>query len=488
MNLMPVCAQIPLMSKKALARPPQDKSTNQWKNQWFMRLFFTLTTMSALGKFWKKILLVTVLGINDLREISYGQSAANIAPSDVADENEDDADEDVQEDTPTVRSSQTKKNPARNRQNLQQDQAEEGEEMRVASASHVRRFHEVLDEILAEFGYDIKMGEIKGLSNMAIRKVRVSQAIPRTYEEYIETLLAERIRENSKVRMIACVPCKTRTSSLVDGKIMITSPATNMAKLDSAAAMLGINFFMDAVLVYHTTHMVLAVDVFNTQTKELVWARSYNSETIKSRYQKLAIDYSQVARSRPGEDYEPEYRTMIGIGAGVLPNLSTNNRDDSMLNLQIRGTEKFSNRKNEFGMLLSIFQTSKSTLSDYPTEENSPPEGDSPTSTPSPTPSTPQPKAYNTALAIYGIYSRVMVGSVESYNEVRHGLNVGLGGLFATGYIAPVFRGAWDIFLGRRFVTSAGLDFVGSSSVVVKGKSIPTQGGLGGHVLLSLTY
>ena len=43
-------------------------------------------------------------------------------------------------------------------------------------------------------------------------------------------------------------------------------------------------FFMDAVLVYHTTHMVLAVDVFNAQTKELVWARTYNSETVKSRY------------------------------------------------------------------------------------------------------------------------------------------------------------------------------------------------------------
>ncbi|NRA44938.1 MAG: hypothetical protein HRU09_08290 [Oligoflexales bacterium] len=43
----------------------------------------------------------------------------------------------------------------------------------VASSKTVRRFHEVLDELLAEFGYDVKTGQIKGLKNLAIRKVDV---------------------------------------------------------------------------------------------------------------------------------------------------------------------------------------------------------------------------------------------------------------------------------------------------------------------------
>ena len=50
-----------------------------------------------------------------------------------------------------------------------------------------------------EFGYDVKMGQIKGLKNLSIRKIRVSKAIPRTYETYVEMLLAERIRD---------VPCR----------------------------------------------------------------------------------------------------------------------------------------------------------------------------------------------------------------------------------------------------------------------------------------
>src|SRR4051812_46651038 len=179
-------------------------------------------------------------------------------------QDDDDAleDEEINPVTTTGKSANTDK-PKGPKDNPKQ--AAEAEKMRISSSTHVRRFHEVLDELLAEFGYDVKMGQIKGLSNVSVRKIRVSKAIPKTYEDYIETLLQERIRENSQVRLIACVPCKTRTSSLVDGKLMITSPATNMARPESAAAQLGIENFMDAVLVYHTTHMVLAVSVFNAQ-------------------------------------------------------------------------------------------------------------------------------------------------------------------------------------------------------------------------------
>ncbi len=58
----------------------------------------------------------------------------------------------------------------------------------TANPQKIRRFHEVLDELLAEFGYDVKSGQIKGLSNVSIRKVRVSQAIPKSYEDFIEAL------------------------------------------------------------------------------------------------------------------------------------------------------------------------------------------------------------------------------------------------------------------------------------------------------------
>lgn len=367
----------------------------------------------------------------------------------------------------------------------QRAQAEEAERLRVASSPQIRRFHEVLDELLAEFGYDVKMGQIKGLANLSVRKVRVSKAIPNTYEDYVETLLDERIKENSQIKLIACVPCKARTSSLVDGKLLITSPATNLAKLDAAAAQLGIENFMDAVLVYHTTHMVLAVSIFNTQSKELVWARTYNSETVRSRYQKLAVDYSQVAKSRTGEDYEPDYRFMFGAGGAAIPNVAGSKEDSQFLNLQIRATEKFNNRKSEFGLLLSVLKSSATAVKSYPTETS----GTEATKTTTTTKSkTAKLVPFRTAGALYAAYGHLFVGSVESYNQIRHGLHAGVGMLGATGYLAPVLRFGWDIFMGRRFSTSLGLNYVAASSVIVETETIKTKGGAGADAVLSFNY
>ncbi len=366
-------------------------------------------------------------------------------------------------------------------------QSAEGDRLRTASSTTVRRFHEVLDELLAEFGYDIKLGQIKGLSNLSFRKVRVSKSIPRTYEDYVEMLLTERIRENSQIRMLTCIPCKTRTSALVEGKLMVTSPATNVGKLESAAAMLGIEHFMDAVLVYHTTHMVLAVNIFHAKTKELLWARTYNSETIKSRYQKLAIDYSQVAKARPGEDYVPDYRFLVGLGGGGIPNVGGTAADSTMLNLQIRATEKFNNRKTEFGMLLSLYQATSALVKEYPSEKPTSTENEDPPETVEVTTEA-EPKPFGKALGLYGLYSHTFVGAVESYNNIRHALNAGAGVMLATGYFAPTARAGWDIFMGRRFSTNFGAVYIGQSSIVVGDETVTTKGGFGGDLVISLNY
>lgn len=366
-----------------------------------------------------------------------------------------------------------------------EEQAREAEEMRTASSKTVRRFHEVLDEMLAEFGYDVKLGQIKGLKNLAIRKVEVSNSLPHTYEQYVELLIAERIRENSQIRLINCIVCKTRTSTLVEGKLMVTSPTTNIARLDQAATQLGIDNFMDIILVYHTTHMVLAMNIFDAGTKELVWARTYNSETIKSRYQKLAIDYSQVAKSRPGEDYAPEYRYLVGIGGGILPNVAGTARDKSFLVGQFRGSEKFDNRKSEFGLLLSFNLSDSSILSKYPTEGTAAAASDTAAAA---SESGPTPKPYKYAITLLGTYGHLFVGSVESYNDVRHGLNLGLGCLLATGYLAPAARIGWDMFFGRRFSVGFGVLGVKASSILVGSSYVDVSGGGGGDVIMSLNF
>lgn len=358
--------------------------------------------------------------------------------------------------------------------------------VKVAAPYEVRQFHEVLDELLTEFAYDVKMGQIQGLKNLAIRKVEVSESIPATYASYLELMVSERIQENSRVRLINCLPCKSKTSRLAEGKLLITSPRTNVAEMARAADQLGIEHFMDVVLVYHTSHMVLAFQVFDTKTTENTWSKTYNSETIKSRYQKMAVDFSQVAKSREGSEYKPEYRLLFGMGGGSIPNIGGDTTDSGMLNLQIRGTEKFNNRMSEFGLLLSVYVQSKSLLSEFPTTgdgdsgaANSAADAGAASSDPIP---------YEQAYSLTAMYAHNFVNAVENYNNIRHAVHAGAGIFLASGFFAPTIRTGWDIYFGRRFSANISGVYVTDSKILVNNEFIETKGGFGADVVLSLNY
>ncbi len=366
---------------------------------------------------------------------------------------------------------------------LANKQSAEAEKIKEASAPKVRQFHEVLDELLAEFGYDVRMKQLNGLKNLAIRRVAVSDTLPLSYGDYVELLVAERLRENARIRLINCIPCKTKTSRLVDSKLRITSPLTNVTEMQQAAEQMGIENFMDVVFVYHTTHMVLAFQIFDTSTKELVWARTYNSETIKSRFQKLAVDYSQVAKARqPGEEYKADYRYMFGVGGASVPNVGGKAGDNSFLALSFRATERFNNRHSEFGLLGNYYSAFSSILTDYPSVRDA--------STPAGSGSTPKvgPQPFKSAFSLYALYAHNFLGSIESYNTIRHGITGGVGALMSTGFMAGTMRGGWDTYFGRTFAVSLNGLYVMASSIKVNGESVRTQGGTGAELVVSYNF
>ena len=360
------------------------------------------------------------------------------------------------------------------------------------ATTKIRRFHEVLDELLAEFSYDVKLGEVKGLSNLAIRKVEVSDAIPNTYKKYLKYLMSERIKRNSRIRLISCIPCTTKTSRMIDGKIVITSPSTNLFELRAAAEQLNIEHFMDIILVYHATHMVLAMQIFKTKTNELVWSRSYNSELIKSKYQKLAIDFNQIKKSRLGDEYVPDYRILFGLGGAGVPNLGGELLDNTMLNLVFRSTEKFDSRRNEFGLMLNIYAALSSLIAEYPKVE-----GTGITATEEETETADESEDYEVAaqaqpftyaLNLSTIYSRNFIETIESYDSIRLGLHFGGGVLLTTGYLAPTAKLGLDFFFGKRFALSFSGLYIGPSEITLEETAVETQGGIGGEGFVSFNF
>ena len=53
--------------------------------------------------------------------------------------------------------------------------------------------------------------------------------------------------------------------------------------------------------------MILGFQIFNTSTQELVWSRVYNSETLHSRFQAMAVDYKQIVH-KDMEDSDDIFR------------------------------------------------------------------------------------------------------------------------------------------------------------------------------------
>jgi hypothetical protein len=345
-----------------------------------------------------------------------------------------------------------------------------------ANTGPMRRFHEVLDELLIEFGYDLKMGQVNGIKNLAIRKTEVNEVLPNSYRKYVRMLVNERIQMNTDIHLLSCILCENKYSKIIDGKLIVTSPTTNAALLRSTSEQLGIEYFMDVMLVYHPTHMVLAFEIFKSSTNELVWSRAYNSETIRSRYQRLAIDYKQVEKSRKSDEYVPEYRIMIGAGGVTLPNIGGSSADSSLLGLEFRSMERFNKRRSEFGLSLTALRTSDAMSGAASTTPSEPVD-----------PSVPKP--FQSALMLHVLFAHNFLGSVESYDEVRQGLHIGGGALLAGGgYFAGMGRVGWDFFFGRRWALGISGLYVMPSEVVVNGDTVKTKGGVGGEGIVSFNF
>ncbi|MEI8027090.1 MAG: hypothetical protein WCI18_12150 [Pseudomonadota bacterium] len=351
---------------------------------------------------------------------------------------------------------------------------------------NVRQFHMVLEDLLTEFGYDVKNGQVSGLKNVAIRKTSVNESLPQSYEKYLELLVSERIRLNSDVKLINCITCQARTSTLIEGKLKLTSPDTNIVQLRDAAKMMGIENFIDVLLVYHTSHMILAIEVFNIDSGETLWTKTYNSETLRTRFQKVAVDYSQIAKSKAGDEYSPEFRYTLGVGAGGISNVSGNSPDNSAISLNLRASEKFNNRNSEFGLSLRVFMTMASISKSYPTTGKAATSSSSDGTTEEDT--TLKAKPFKTAFALQATYAQNFMGSLESYDEIRNGYHIGLGGFYATGYLAPAASLGWDVFFGKRFIMTVGTTYLVPSNVLIGKEFVKTSGGMSGDIVFSYNF
>jgi hypothetical protein len=74
------------------------------------------------------------------------------------------------------------------------------------------------------------------------------------------------------------------------------------------------------------------------------------------------------------------------------------------------------------------------------------------------------------------------------YDRIRHGIHFGVGTIISTGYLAPSFRGGWDMYFGRRFVGTFAGHYIMQSNILVDKEYQKARAGGGGDFILSYNF
>ncbi|MCC7441350.1 MAG: hypothetical protein IT285_06945 [Bdellovibrionales bacterium] len=300
----------------------------------------------------------------------------------------------------------------------------------------VRNFYQVLDDVVSDFEYDLKNGEVEGLKNLSIRNVATSENIPPSFKSHLELLVTERILNNTKSKIIQCLPCKSKQARLNNDYVVITTPTSNPQELSRLASQSGISNFMDVAFAYQPTGLMLSMFITDSETGAVVWSKSYNSETSRAAAFRRGVDYSQVEDARKSVDYVPTilYRpTIYYFFERDVEEYS------STLGIGFRMMERYDNRKKEVGFELNYLLDANQLVGNTTDADN---------------------KLYASFnLTLLFVHAWNLIGELENFNQVRHSIFAGIGGTYASGFLGGLVRAGYEWRLGKHWAVNGNLGF-----------------------------
>jgi hypothetical protein len=330
-----------------------------------------------------------------------------------------------------------------------------------------RNFYEVLDDVLGDFEYDLKNGNVTGMSQLSIRNIALSENVPPSFKSHLELLITERILKITKTKVIQCLPCRAKKAQVSGDQVIITSPDTNPAEMARIAKNAGIANFMDVAFTFQSSGIVLSMTVTDPETGSVIWSRNYNSEASRAAAFRRGVDYSQTDDARKFTEYQPQVQYRAIVYYLMEPNV---NGTTGTLGLGYRMVERYDNRKKEVGFEVDYLKDSSTLV------------GSSSSS------SAKTVNLYDGLnLTLLFLHGWNLIGSEENYNQVRTSINFGVGGTYSSGFLGALIRTQFEWRLGKHYTVSltggyrpTATAFLNSSSA---GKVAGAEFGLGINLL-----
>ncbi len=323
--------------------------------------------------------------------------------------------------------------------------------------SHERNFYEVMDDVLGDFEYDLKNGNVSGLKDLSIRNIAASENIPPSFKSHLELLVTERILRNSKTRVLQCLPCKAKKTTLNGDQVTISSPDTNPTELARIAKISGIEHYMDLAFLYAPSGIILSMYITDPESQSIIWSRSYNSETSLASAFRRGVDYNQIDEARKTTEYSPAIQSRLTLYYLFEPDLPSTS---GCLALGYRMVERYDNRKKEVGFEAN-YMTNASTLINSA--------GASPQDIYA---------GLGFNLTLIFIHAWNFIGEEENYNKIRGSAFVGVGGTYASGFLGGLIRTGYEWRMAKHFGVSLTLGYRPQTSAFISGTTSGTISGL----------
>ncbi len=326
-----------------------------------------------------------------------------------------------------------------------------------------RNFYQVLDELLADFEYDLKQGQVIGLKDLSIRNIATSENVPNSFKTHLELLITERIQKSVKTRVVHCLACRSKRTELNGQTMVIKAGEMNPAELQRIAKMNGISNFMDVAFAYQPTGMILSLSVSDAETSSSLWSRTYNSETTRAAAARRGVDYQQ--QSDPNQvalEYQPTLQIKPTLYTVMTPKAGSGY--STALAVGFRMMERYDNRQKEVGFEMNYYFDIPSLIGVPGASED-------------------KSVIYNGVnLTLLFTHAWALFGSEENYNQPRAVILGAIGGTYASGLLGAVARGTYEWRLGKHWAVSGFLGYRPKSTVVLENNVTSSMSGIEGGI------
>ncbi len=315
----------------------------------------------------------------------------------------------------------------------------------AADAPKQRNFYEVLQDLLADFEYDMKNGNVQGLKDLSIRNVATSENVPPSFRNHLELVTAEKILATTKTRIVQCLQCRARKTTLNQDQMIVSTNEMNPGELARIAKSSGIANFMDIAFSYQSNGMMMSLNITDAENGNVIWSHSYNSETSRAAAYRRGVDLSQVDQSLKSNEYIPSIQYRLAVYYFNEPDIGTRS---GTIALGFRMVERYDNRKKEVGFEMDYMMDVGSIS------------GTSTTSSTTGTTTTLTPKIYSSFnLTLLFVHAWNLIGGEENYNHVRGTIFTGVGGTYASGFLGALARVGYEWRLAKHWAVNAALGY-----------------------------